>query len=186
MSGFTGRSHPGAAALGARPDDGALVDPLRRGRLPSPRHEPRRQGTRGGRVLLLRTRGRRSGQVREVLVAYVELDKTPVICGANGGCDRVPAWFVNLRPAGRSRSSGTGAVSRSSPWSSRATSASRPSRRCHGPFPTSGSILSHEPVPSVGAPRGDRGDEASIPPEPASLALAGCGDLLAAGSGRVG
>jgi len=51
-------------------------------------------------VLLLRTRGWRSGQVREVLVAYVELDKTPVICGANGGWDRVPAWFVNLRAGG--------------------------------------------------------------------------------------
>jgi deazaflavin-dependent oxidoreductase (nitroreductase family) len=51
-------------------------------------------------VLLLRTRGRRSGQVREVLVAYVELDKTPIICGANGGWDRVPAWFVNLRAGG--------------------------------------------------------------------------------------
>jgi len=51
-------------------------------------------------VLLLRTRGRRSGQVREVLVAYVEIDKTRVICGANGGWDRVPAWFVNLRAGG--------------------------------------------------------------------------------------
>jgi len=51
-------------------------------------------------VLLLRTRGRCSGQVREVLVAYVELDKTPVICGANGGWDRAPAWFVNLRAGG--------------------------------------------------------------------------------------
>ena len=92
-------------------------------------------------VLLLRTRGRRSGQVREVLVAYVELDKTPIICGANGGWDRVPAWFVNLSvPAGRSRSSGTGAVRRSSRWSLRATSASGPSRRCSRPFPTSGSI----------------------------------------------
>ena len=51
-------------------------------------------------VLLLRTRGRCSGQVREVLVAYVELDNTPVICGANGGWDRVRAWFVNLRAGG--------------------------------------------------------------------------------------
>jgi deazaflavin-dependent oxidoreductase (nitroreductase family) len=51
-------------------------------------------------VLLLRTRGRRSGQVREVLVAYVELDKTLVICGANGGWDRAPAWFANLRASG--------------------------------------------------------------------------------------
>ena len=53
-----------------------------------------------GNVLLLRTRGRRSGQVREVLVAYVELNKTPVICGANGGWDQVPAWFVNLSAGG--------------------------------------------------------------------------------------
>ena len=51
-------------------------------------------------VLLLRTRGRRSGQVREVLVAYVELEETPIICGANGGWDRVPAWFVNLCAGG--------------------------------------------------------------------------------------
>lgn len=51
-------------------------------------------------VLLLRTRGRRSGQVREVLVAYVELVGAPVVCGANGGWDRVPAWFVNLRAGG--------------------------------------------------------------------------------------
>jgi deazaflavin-dependent oxidoreductase (nitroreductase family) len=51
-------------------------------------------------VLLLRTRGRRSGQVREVLVAYVELDKLPVICAANGGSDRAPAWFENLQSGG--------------------------------------------------------------------------------------
>lgn len=51
-------------------------------------------------VLVLRTRGRRSGQVREVLVAYVELDGSPVVCGANGGWDHVPAWFVNLRSGG--------------------------------------------------------------------------------------
>ncbi|MHB1783586.1 MAG: nitroreductase family deazaflavin-dependent oxidoreductase [Acidimicrobiales bacterium] len=51
-------------------------------------------------VLLLRTRGRRSGQVREVLVAYVDLGCAPVICGANGGWDRIPAWFANLRSGG--------------------------------------------------------------------------------------
>lgn len=51
-------------------------------------------------VLLLRTRGRRSGQAREVLVAYVEIGETPVICAAAGGSDRVPAWFVNLRAGG--------------------------------------------------------------------------------------
>ena len=47
-------------------------------------------------VLLLRTRGRRSGQVRAVLVACLELDGVPVVCGANAGSDTDPAWFKNL------------------------------------------------------------------------------------------
>jgi F420H(2)-dependent quinone reductase len=47
-------------------------------------------------VLLLRTRGRVSGQVREVLVAYVEIDEVPFICAANGGSDHAPAWYRNL------------------------------------------------------------------------------------------
>ena len=47
-------------------------------------------------VLLLRTRGRTSGQVREVLVAYVEIDGAPFICAANGGSDRAPAWYANM------------------------------------------------------------------------------------------
>ncbi len=51
-------------------------------------------------VLLLRTRGRQSGQVREVLVAYVELDRAPIVCAANGGSDRAPSWFANLRSGG--------------------------------------------------------------------------------------
>jgi deazaflavin-dependent oxidoreductase (nitroreductase family) len=51
-------------------------------------------------VLLLRTRGRTSGQVREVLVAYVEIDGIPYVCAANGGSDRAPAWFRNLANGG--------------------------------------------------------------------------------------
>jgi deazaflavin-dependent oxidoreductase (nitroreductase family) len=51
-------------------------------------------------VLLLRTRGRSSGQVREVLLAYVELDEIPHICAANGGSERTPGWFVNLQDGG--------------------------------------------------------------------------------------
>jgi deazaflavin-dependent oxidoreductase (nitroreductase family) len=51
-------------------------------------------------VLLLRTRGRVSGQVREVLVAYVEIDQVPFICAANAGSDRAPAWYENLRTGG--------------------------------------------------------------------------------------
>jgi deazaflavin-dependent oxidoreductase (nitroreductase family) len=47
-------------------------------------------------VLVLRTRGRRSGQVRAVLVACVEVDGVPVVCGANAGSDTDPAWFKNL------------------------------------------------------------------------------------------
>jgi F420H(2)-dependent quinone reductase len=48
-------------------------------------------------VLLLRTRGRVSGQVREVLVAFVEVGGVPHVCAANGGSDRPPAWYLNLR-----------------------------------------------------------------------------------------
>lgn len=51
-------------------------------------------------VLLLRTRGRLSGQVREVLVAYVEMDGIPHVCAANGGSDRAPAWLRNLACGG--------------------------------------------------------------------------------------
>jgi deazaflavin-dependent oxidoreductase (nitroreductase family) len=51
-------------------------------------------------VILLRTRGRRTGQVREVLVAYVELGGVPIVCGGNAGWDRPPGWFENLRDGG--------------------------------------------------------------------------------------
>ena len=51
-------------------------------------------------VLLLRTRGRSSGRVREVLVAYVEIDEVPYVCAANGGSHRAPAWYTNLRVGG--------------------------------------------------------------------------------------
>jgi F420H(2)-dependent quinone reductase len=47
-------------------------------------------------VLMLRTRGRVSGQVREVLVAFVTIDGVPHICAANGGSDHAPAWLKNL------------------------------------------------------------------------------------------
>ena len=51
-------------------------------------------------VLLLRTRGHSSGQVREVLVAYVEIDRVLYVCAANCGSDRAPAWFTNLTKGG--------------------------------------------------------------------------------------
>lgn len=51
-------------------------------------------------VLLLRTRGRSSGRVREVLVAYVEIEGIPYVCAANGGSHRAPAWYANLQRSG--------------------------------------------------------------------------------------
>ncbi len=51
-------------------------------------------------VLLLRTRGRTTGQVREVLVAYVDIGGAPVVCAANAGWDHQPGWFQNLRGGG--------------------------------------------------------------------------------------
>jgi len=51
-------------------------------------------------VLVLRTLGRRIGQVRAVLVAYVQLGGVPVVCGANCGSDKARGWFENLRTGG--------------------------------------------------------------------------------------
>ena len=51
-------------------------------------------------VILLRTRGRRTGQVREVLVAYVELGGVPTVCAGNAGWDKPPGWFENMRGSG--------------------------------------------------------------------------------------
>jgi deazaflavin-dependent oxidoreductase (nitroreductase family) len=60
----------------------------------------------GGRVghaagginnLLLTTKGRRSGQPRTVPLAYIEDAGRYVVVASNGGADRPPAWWVNLR-----------------------------------------------------------------------------------------
>lgn len=51
-------------------------------------------------ALMLRTRGRRTGQVREVIVAYIEFDGATVVCGANAGWDKSPSWFINIRNGG--------------------------------------------------------------------------------------
>ncbi len=60
----------------------------------------------GGRVghaagginnLLLTTTGRRSGQARTVPLAYIEDAARFVVVASNGGADRPPAWWVNLR-----------------------------------------------------------------------------------------
>jgi deazaflavin-dependent oxidoreductase (nitroreductase family) len=60
----------------------------------------------GGRVghaaggitnLLLTTTGRKSGQRRTVPLAYMEDAGRFVVVASNGGSDRPPSWWVNLR-----------------------------------------------------------------------------------------
>ena len=51
-------------------------------------------------ALMLRTRGRRTGQVREVIVAYIPFSGGTVVCGANAGWDKMPSWFINIRDGG--------------------------------------------------------------------------------------
>ena len=48
-------------------------------------------------VLLLLTRGRRSGKPRTTPLAYFEDDGRWVICGGSGGTATHPQWFRNLR-----------------------------------------------------------------------------------------
>ena len=59
-------------------------------------------GRIGGRikglpVLLLITRGRRSGKSRTIPLLYIRDGETMVVVGSNGGSDYVPAWWLNLR-----------------------------------------------------------------------------------------
>jgi deazaflavin-dependent oxidoreductase (nitroreductase family) len=52
---------------------------------------------RGRRMLLLATRGRRSGRERETPLLYVRDGERFVVVGSNAGDDRHPAWWLNLR-----------------------------------------------------------------------------------------
>ena len=51
--------------------------------------------------LLLTTTGRRSGQRRTVPLTYMRDGDAMVLVASNGGADRHPAWWLNLRTAGR-------------------------------------------------------------------------------------
>jgi F420H(2)-dependent quinone reductase len=51
-------------------------------------------------VLVLETVGRRSGQQRATPLIYVRSNDVLVVIAANGGTDRTPAWWLNLRDAG--------------------------------------------------------------------------------------
>ena len=48
-------------------------------------------------VLLLTTTGRRSGRARTTPLTYFEAGNDLVIVASNGGEDRPPAWWLNLR-----------------------------------------------------------------------------------------
>ena len=48
-------------------------------------------------TLLLQTRGRKTGQVRRVPLAYGLLGREWVLIGTKGGTPEHPAWYLNLR-----------------------------------------------------------------------------------------
>lgn len=50
-------------------------------------------------VLLLRCRGARSGELREVPLMFVPDADTPLLVGSNAGRTRDPGWCYNLRHA---------------------------------------------------------------------------------------
>lgn len=52
-------------------------------------------------VVVIETVGRRSGKPRYTPVIYVEHGDDLLVMAANGGSDRTPAWWLNLRAAGR-------------------------------------------------------------------------------------
>lgn len=51
----------------------------------------------GIQMLLLTTRGRKTGRLRTLPLAYVEHDGAYVIVASNGGAEKPPAWWLNLR-----------------------------------------------------------------------------------------
>lgn len=53
----------------------------------------------GIQMLLLTTRGRKSGQPRTLPLAYVEHKGSFVVVASNGGSEKSPAWWLNLREA---------------------------------------------------------------------------------------
>jgi deazaflavin-dependent oxidoreductase (nitroreductase family) len=51
-------------------------------------------------VMILETVGRRSGRCRRAPVCYLPDGNNRIVVPANGGADRVPAWWLNLSTAG--------------------------------------------------------------------------------------
>jgi F420H(2)-dependent quinone reductase len=54
----------------------------------------------GARVLVIETRGRRSGRTRQTTIMYARDRDRYVVTPANAGVDRTPQWWLNLREAG--------------------------------------------------------------------------------------
>ena len=54
----------------------------------------------GIQMLLLTTRGRKTGLRRTLPLAYVEFKGDFVVVASNGGSDVSPAWWLNLQSAG--------------------------------------------------------------------------------------
>ena len=55
----------------------------------------------GIQMLLLTTRGRKTGQRRTLPLAYVEYKEDLIVVASNGGSDKPPAWWLNLQSAAR-------------------------------------------------------------------------------------
>jgi len=51
----------------------------------------------GINMLLLTTRGRKTGLSRTLPLAYVEYNGNFVVVASNGGSEKAPAWWLNLR-----------------------------------------------------------------------------------------
>jgi deazaflavin-dependent oxidoreductase (nitroreductase family) len=54
----------------------------------------------GIQMLLLTTRGRKTGLRRTLPLAYVEFKGDFIVVASNGGSDVSPAWWLNLQSAG--------------------------------------------------------------------------------------
>src|SRR3954447_14468812 len=50
----------------------------------------------GTQTLLLTTKGRKSGEPRELPLIYAPWDDAYLIVASKGGADEPPAWFLNL------------------------------------------------------------------------------------------
>jgi deazaflavin-dependent oxidoreductase (nitroreductase family) len=54
----------------------------------------------GAPLLVLETRGRRTGRLRATPLVYVPHDDGFAVVPANAGAERPPAWWLNLQAAG--------------------------------------------------------------------------------------